>query len=58
MGVSPVSMVDTGLTVGAGRLQSLAHKEEDEVGDAVGVAPFVVVPGDDFAGLADHLGEF
>ena len=39
-------------------LQALLHEEEDEVLDAVGVAPLVVVPADDLAGVgADDLGQ-
>ena len=38
-------------------LKPLFHEEEDEVLDAVGVAPFVVVPADDLARIADRLGE-
>ncbi len=32
-------------------LEALLHEEEDEVLDAVGVAPLVVVPADYFAGV-------
>jgi hypothetical protein len=40
-------------------LQALFHQEGDEVLDAVGVAPLVVVPADDLAGvLAYYLGQF
>ena len=38
-------------------LEALLHEEEDEVFDAVGVAPLVVVPADDLAGVADDLGQ-
>ena len=39
-------------------LQAFFDEEEDQVLDAAGVAPFVVVPGDDLAGVAaDYLGE-
>ena len=34
------------------------REEKDEVADAVGVAPLVVVSADDLAGVADHLGQF
>src|SRR5882757_9408542 len=39
------------------KLESLLHQEGDEVLDAVGVAPLVVVPADDLAGVADDLGQ-
>src|ERR1700688_3074979 len=38
-------------------LEALFHEEGDEVLDAVGVAPLVVVPADDLAGVADDLGQ-
>src|SRR5580704_7388344 len=38
-------------------LKTLLYEEEDEVFDAVGVAPLVVVPADDFAGIADDFGQ-
>src|SRR5438309_4072228 len=38
-------------------LEALFHEEGDEVLDAVGVAPLIVVPADDLAGVADHLGQ-
>ena len=41
----------------ASTLQAFFDEEEDEVFDAGGVAPLVVVPGDDLAGLADGFGE-
>ena len=34
-------------------LKSLVAEELDEVGDAAGAAPFVVVPGDDFDEVAE-----
>src|SRR5580692_5471720 len=42
----------------AERLQTLLREEDDEVADAVGVTPLVVVPADDLASvLADDLGQ-
>ena len=38
-------------------LQALLHEEEDQVLDTVGVAPLVVVPADDLAGIADDFGQ-
>ena len=42
--------------VGPGRSEALAD-ERDEVDEAVGVAPLVVVPADDLDLVADHLGQ-
>ena len=40
------------------KLQALFDQEEDQVSDAAGVAPLVVVPADDFAGVAaDDFGQ-
>ncbi len=39
------------------RLEALLDEEEDEVLDAVGVAPLVVVPADDLGCVADDLGQ-
>ena len=38
-------------------LEALFHEESDEVLDTVGVAPLVVVPADDLAGVANDLGQ-
>jgi hypothetical protein len=39
------------------RLQSLRREELDQVADAAGIAPFVVIPGQDFDHIAaDDLG--
>jgi len=38
-------------------LEALLQEEEDEVLDAAGVAPLVVVPADDLAGVLDDLGQ-
>jgi hypothetical protein len=38
-------------------LQTFLHEEEDEVANAVGVAPLVVVPADDLHRAANDLGE-
>src|ERR1700744_4523995 len=38
-------------------LEPLLFQEEDQIADPVGVAPLVVVPGDDLHHVADHLGE-
>src|SRR3981081_201401 len=44
--------------VGFQKLEALFHEEGDEVLDSVGVAPLVVVPADDLAGVvADDLGQ-
>src|SRR5690349_16776586 len=40
-----------------GGLQALLGQEADEVDDAVGVAPLVVVPAENLYALADDLGE-
>jgi hypothetical protein len=38
-------------------LQALLDQEADQVDDAVGVAPLVVVPADDLDAVADDLGQ-
>jgi hypothetical protein len=39
------------------QLEAFADEEADQVDDAVGVAPLVVVPAEDLDAVADDLGE-